>query len=66
MKVVQLAEKSSYSGNKAFLIESGESKVHVTIRKELIWGRNAFLIQNLARKRHAISRKRSYGVTKSF
>ena len=28
--------------NKGFLIENGESKGHVSIRKELIWGRNAF------------------------
>ena len=57
MKRIKLAEKSSYLCNKSFLTENKASKGQVSIRKELIWDRIAFSIQNWARKGHVISRK---------
>ena len=38
-------------------MENKVSEGHVSIRKELIWDRIAFSIQNWARKGHVISRK---------
>ena len=39
------------------LIENGESEGCVSVRKQLVWGRHDFSIQNWARKGHVICRK---------
>ena len=54
---MQLAEKSSYGDNEAFLAANGVSVGHIISRKVLKWDNKSFLIENGAIKRHVISRK---------